>query len=70
MLTDLTQREVRTIHQVQLWENMLKYFGLKEDLDFNPIELKNVRIKGKIGIFTWFSKSAIQTMGLLIIGRS
>ena len=39
-----------TIHQVQLWENMLKYFGLKEDLDFNPIELKNVRIKGKIGI--------------------
>ena len=38
------------LHQVQLWEKFLKYFGLDEELHFSPLQLPVEKIKGKIGI--------------------
>lgn len=42
--------EGREIHQVRIWEQMLKYFGLDQDLNFSPIVLPVEKNPAKIGI--------------------
>lgn len=42
--------EGREIHQVRLWEQMLQYFGLDQELNFSPIILPTEKNTAKIGI--------------------
>ena len=42
--------EGREIHQVRLWEQMLQYFGLDQELNLSPIVLPAEKNPAKIGI--------------------
>jgi ADP-heptose:LPS heptosyltransferase len=39
------------LHQVQLWKQMLNFFGLNERLSYKPFNLSVNPLRGKIGIF-------------------
>ena len=41
---------LKELHQVKLWEKFLQYFGLIQELNFDPIDLTTKRSPNKIGI--------------------
>ena len=41
---------LKELHQVKLWEKFLQYFGLNQELNFDPIDLTTKRSPNKIGI--------------------
>ena len=49
-LTREQKKNIQEIHQVKLWESMLQYFGLNEELDYTSHALGIKRFPNKIGI--------------------
>ena len=40
----------QSLHQVQMWEKFLQYFGLKEEINFEPLKLPCNKVSQRIGI--------------------